>query len=358
MMAGWRRTLAVSGALLLSATVASGQEVQPQGNTDRKPYNPPPAFSGESIIEFTLHAPFSRLRRDRQVETEYRDAFITYNDFTSGPTRVPVRVRTRGIWRKANCHIPPLMFNFTKDSTKGTLFGRLDRVRFSFVCRDADEYEQYVLQEYQLYRAQTLLTPFAFAVRLARVTFVDSEKNDTVMTRHAFLQEIDEDFAERQNLRLVEQQGATAGDLDPYESAFFGVLQFFVGNSDYSIRALHNVVLLQRIPYHIPVARDFDWSGAVSARYAKPNPVLKLRHVAQRIMRGYCAPPAEYEKVFQLFREKKDAIYALYSDSLSAGMKPDVVKKTLEYFDQFYETIDDPRKAQREIVGACLGSSN
>lgn len=354
-----RRTFGVGSMLLLaSLTSLSAQEPQPQGTpADRKPYNPPPVFSSESIVEFTLHAPFGRLRRDREAETEYRQAFITYNDLKNGPTRVPVRVRTRGIWRKANCQIPPLMFNFTKDSTKGTLFGRLDRARFSFHCRDADEYEQYVLQEYQLYRVQQLLTPLTFAVRLVRVTYVDSESNDTLTTRYGFLQETDEEFAERQNLALIEQQGAGPADLDPYESAFFGVLQYFVGNSDYSIRALHNVVLLLRQPYHIPVARDFDWSGAVSARYAKPNPVLKLRHVAQRVMRGYCAPPEEFEKVFQLFRDKKDAIYALYSDSLNTAMKPDVVKKTLEYFDEFYKTINDPKRAQRDIVMACLGGS-
>jgi hypothetical protein len=356
--AGWRRALGASWAILLCAGALSAQEALPQGSTaDKKPYNPPPVFSSQSIVEFTLHAPFGKLRRDREVETEYRPAFITYNDFTSGPTRVPLRVRTRGIWRKANCQIPPLMFNFTKDSTKGTLFGRMDRVRFSFHCRDTDEYEQYVLQEHQLYRVQQLLTPLAFAVRLVRVTFVDSESNDTLTMRYSFLQEIDEEFAQRQDMALVDQRGAGPSDLDPYESALFGVLQYFVGNSDYSIRALHNVVLLLRQPYHFPVARDFDWSGAVSARYAKPNPVLNLRHVSQRVMRGYCAPPEEYEKVFQLFRDRKDAMYALYSDSLNQAMKPDVVKRTLGYFDAFYETINDPKRAQRQIVGACLGGS-
>jgi hypothetical protein len=354
-----RRVLAACGAMLLAGIVQlEAQEAQPQGNpSDKKPYNPPPAFSDNSVVEFTLHAPFGKLRRDRQTETEYRPAFIRYKDLSGDTLRVPVRVRTRGIWRKENCHIPPLMFNFTKDSTKGTFFGRMDRVRFSFHCRDGDDYEQYVLQEHQLYRVQRLLTPFSFAVRLVRVTYVDSDNGDTLTTRYGFLQEIDEEFAERQNMKLVDVQGAGPADLDPYESAFFGVLQYFVGNSDYSIRALHNVVLLQRAPYHIPVARDFDWSGAVSAKYAKPNPVLKLRHVAQRVMRGYCAPAEAYEQVFQLFRDKKDAIYALYSDSLNAAMKPEVVKKTLQYFDDFYATINDPKKAERDVVKACLFGS-
>jgi hypothetical protein len=116
-------------------------------------------------------------------------------------------------------------------------------------------------------------------------------------------------------------------------------------------------VLLFREPNHIPVARDFDWTGAVNTRYAKPNPILNIRTVTQRVMRGYCSTPEQYEKVFALFKEKKDAIYALYRDPIAAPLKPSVVNETLRYFDEFYATINDPRRAKREIVAACLGGS-
>jgi hypothetical protein len=33
-------------------------------------------------------------------------------------------------------------------------------------------------------------------------------------------------------------------------------------------------------------------------------------------------------------------------------MNPDVVRRTLEYFDGFYETINDPRRAA-ELVRSC-----
>jgi hypothetical protein len=178
-----------------------------------------------------------------------------------------------------------------------------------------------------------------------------------VARRYAFLQEQDDAFADRVGATLVTQQGAAPSDLDPYESAFFGVFQYFVGNSDFSIRALHNAVLILKDSSHVPVARDFDWSGAVNARYAKPNPILNLRTVTQRLMRGLCAPQEQYEKVFALFREKKDAIYALYRDPIAAGMKPNVVRETLKYFDEFYATINDPRRAKREIIDSCLGGS-
>ena len=348
--------LIVGGVLTLGAQQPQGEPKAAKETKEAKPYEAPRIFTAFSPLELTVHAPIRQLRRDRQEDTPWRVATIAYKG-DAGEVTVPVRLRTRGIWRKKNCDIPPLLMNFAKDSVKGTLFAKLDRLRLSLHCRDTDDYEQYVLQEYNLYRVQRLLTPLSFEVRLARVTYVDAEKKDTIAQRWAFVQEQDEPFASRVAASLVTTEGAGPSDLDPYESAFAGVFQYFVGNSDFSIRALHNIVLLYRDEKYVPVPRDFDWSGAVNARYAKPNPILPIRTVTQRIMRGYCAPQTEYEKVFALFREKKDAIYALYADSVGSLLKPNVVKSTLSYFDEFYKTINDPRAAQREIIDACLGGS-
>ena len=350
------KALSVSALLLVGATTLLAQ--QPQGDAKpKKDREPPPIFQEQKPIEMTLHAPFSQLRRDRQVESKYRTGYIVYKG-DSADVRVPVRLRTRGIWRKKNCDIPPLLVNFPKDSTKKTLFAKNDRLRLTLHCRDNDDYEQYVLQEYNLYRVHRQLTKYSYAVRLARVTYVDSERKDTLTTRWAFFQEQDDAFTDRVRVQLVTTQGAGPADLNPYESALFGTIQYFVGNSDFSIRALHNVVLVFKDDEHIPVARDFDWSGAVNARYAVPNPILKIRTVTQRVMRGYCSDPVEYEKAFALFKEKKDAIYALYKDELMAPlMKPNVVANTLKYFDEFYEIINDPRRARRYIVEECLAGS-
>ena len=113
-------------------------------------------------------------------------------------------------------------------------------------------------------------------------------------------------------------------------------------------------MLLQKDTSYYPVAYDFDWSGAVNARYASPAEQLGIHRVTDRIMRGYCTQPEYYEKAIAVFKEKKDAIYALYHDSTASVMRPDVVAKTLKYFDEFYEVINDPRLYTRFIIKACL----
>ena len=348
-----------AGGLLCLAASALAQA--PQGEATKsakppKPYTPPPIFMATQPMQITLTGPFRQLKKDRSGTTPYRPAEITYAG-DSGVVRVPVRLRTRGIWRKKNCDIPPLRLNFSKDSTKKTAFRHIDNVRLVMHCRNNDDFEQYVLQEYQLYRVQRLITPLSMDARLVRVTYVDAEKNDTLATRYAYFLESEPAFGERVGGKVVDIKGAGGEDLDPEESARFGVWEYFIGNTDFSVTALHNVVLLQRDTAYFPVAYDYDWSGAVNSRYSGPAPQLmdRIKQVTQRLMRGYCTDPANFEKAFATFREKKEAIYALYRDSLGAMMRPNVVNNTLKFYDSFYETINDTRSAKRQIVEACLG---
>jgi hypothetical protein len=348
--------LALAAPLAAQDTKAPKKPKDPN-DTTTKPFEPAPLFMDSKPVELTLTGSFAKIRKQRTGEATYFPGTVSYKSDSGPVISVPVRLRARGIWRRKNCETPPILMNFWKDSSKKTLFAKLDRARLTFPCRWNPEWEQYVLQEYNLYRVQRVLTQYSFDVRLAHVTYIDSDKKDTVGTGWSFLSEQDDVFAERVGAKLITEAGAGPGDLERYESAFFGVFQYFVANSDYSIRALHNVVLILKNFEYIPVARDYDFGGAVNTRYATPDPRLSIKRVTDRLMRGYCTEPEHYAKVFTLFREKKDAIYAIYSDPLSEMMQPKVKKTTLEYFDDFYSVINDPKRSQREIVNACLGKS-
>ena len=61
------------------------------------------------------------------------------------------------------------------------------------------------------------------------------------------------------------------------------VFQYMVGNTDWSMVRFHNVEV-SRTPrgVYVPVPYDFDWTGLVSTRYARPNEGLGIRSVRQR----------------------------------------------------------------------------
>ncbi|MBA2706532.1 MAG: hypothetical protein H0U59_01840 [Gemmatimonadaceae bacterium] len=311
-------------------------------------------FETHEPLALTFTTNLRRLRADKADKAPWRSATISYAGPDGTPLVVPALARTRGIWRLKTCEIPPIRLNLTSEATKGTLLDGLDKPKLVSFCRDDDSYEQYVLQELQLYRIYALLTPMSHRVRAVRVTYADSASGKPFATRYAFVMDEPDVMAARNNAQLLNLTGARAHDLESYHSALVGVFQYFIGNTDYSINGLHNAELLQSEDGVIyPVAYDFDFSGAVNARYATVDPSLSVRRVRDRLMRGYCAEPGDFTKVFALFNSKKEAIWALYSDPVGKLLSRRVVDDTLRFFEDFYEAINDPRRAKKEILDAC-----
>lgn len=358
------RTIRILSLLTAVASLASAQNAPAKKkSSDQK--TPKPAdtvlakfFESETPITATFTLNVGRIRGDKNADTApWRDAVLSYTGDSGATVRVPVKAKTRGIWRLKNCQMPPIRLNFANDSTKKTVFHGLDKPKLVNNCRDEDTYEQYVLQEFQLYRIYRLITPASHAVRLLRLSYADSASKKVLYTRYAFIEEEPAMLAARNHASLTKIKGAGPGDLEPFHSVTASVFQYMIGNTDWAVPALHNIELIQ-VPSgdYWPVVYDFDFSGAVNARYATVDPRLSIRTVRQRLYRGYCVTdPSVYQQVFSLFNEKKDAIYALYRDPLGKLLKPDVVDETLKYFDEFYKVINEPRLAKMNIVEACMG---
>jgi hypothetical protein len=311
-------------------------------------------FDSADPLQLTLTANLKQLRKDKSAESPWRAARLSYVGADGAPVSLPLKVRTRGIWRLKNCDFPPLRLNFVKDSVKHTLFAKQDKPKLVTHCRDNDEFEQYVLQEYQLYRIYNLLTPYSHKARLARATYTDSATGAAVATRYGILIEDADELAERVGGLNLAQKGAGPNDAHPFHQTVFSLFQYLIGNTDWSIAGLHNVEVLAVDTTIVPIAFDFDFAGAVDTRYATVDPRLSVKRVRDRLYRGYCAPPDEYPRVFALFNSKKDSIFALYRDSIGALLKPDIARETIAYFEEFYKTINDPRHAKYAIIEACL----
>lgn len=319
------------------------------------PHEAAPIFTAEEPITFTLTSNFGRLRRDRKQDAPWRWASITIADSAGGTVEIPLQVKTRGIWRLTQCDFPPIRLDFKKSTVKHSMLAKLDKPKLVTHCRDNEDYEQYILQELQLYRVYNLLTKYSHRVRLARVTYADSGTGKVVTTRYAFLEEEPAAVAHRVGGMLIKEKGGGPGDLEPGAAVIFWVFQYLIGNTDWAISALHNVELIGTDLGYVPIAYDFDFSGAVNTRYATVDPSLPIKRVRDRIYRGYCLPEEMYDSTFALFKAKKDSIYALYRDPIGRLLLGDRAKETLEYFDDFYATISNPRDAKREIIGRCLG---
>lgn len=312
-------------------------------------------FARVEPVRFTLTADITLLRGDTADEAPSRSATVSFRDPSGNTVAMPVTVKTHGRWRLTHCEFPPLSITFPTTSTAGTPFEGLAKARMTSFCKDHPAYEQYILQELQLYRIYQLLTPYGHTPRALQVEYVDQRTGRKRTTRYAFFIDEREAVATRMSSALLKAKGALGSDLEPYHRTLMGVFEYLIGNTDFLVSELHNAFLLGTPQGEtIPVPYDFDYSGAVNTIYATPNPVLPIKKVRDRHFRGFCSDSAQFRKVFTLLNEKKPAIYALYDDQIGKLLRLDVANDTKKYFDEFYRTINTPELAQAEILGRCL----
>lgn len=323
--------------------------------TDSAMARPSGFFDRVEPVRFTLTSDIRLLLSDTADEAPSRSATVSFRDDAGKTVTIPVTVKTHGRWRLTHCEFPPLSITFPATESAGSPFEGLPRVRLTSFCKDHPAYEQYVLQELQLYRVYQLLTPYGHTPRALQVTYVDAKTGRTRTTRYAFFIDDRDAVAARMNSALLKAKGATGSDLEEWHRTLMGVFEYMIGNTDFLLTELHNVFLLGTPAGEIvPVPYDFDYSGAVNTAYATPNHLLKIKDVRQRLYRGFCSDPAQFQKAFALLNEKKPAIYALYSDPVGKLLRLDVANDTKKYFDEFYRVINTPQLAKSEILDRCL----
>ncbi len=347
------RTMRVGGALLLlvGASLAQAQD------TVKKPKKlpAPPMFASETPLVLTLTTNIKQIKKDKTADAPWRAATIAYRGDDGKTVTVPVRVRTRGVWRLKHCDYPPIRIKVADKAGKGTLLQALDEPKLVTHCRNLDSYEQYVLQEAQLYRINRLVTDVSHKVRVLRVSYADSASGKVEATRYSLLVEDPAHVARRAGGVILERQGATADDLDPETSALAFTFQYLIGNTDFSFSGLHNGEIIALADgRNLPVAYDFDFAGAIDATYAGVDPSLTVRRVRDRQFRGYCSQQAAYPKAIAHFVAQKEAIYHLYRDPIGQLLPPNKVKSTLGYYDEFYASIKTPKDVQRNLFETCV----
>ena len=354
-----RHSLVLASALLaLCPALARGQEVPlptPEEYAERaRKAEAAALFAEQTPLEVILRTDISWIRDERSEEEE-AEGTLSYKGPDGAEVSLPVKVRARGIFRrdKRNCNFPPLRLNFAGKQVAGTLFEGQDKLKLVTPCQDSrDNYQQYLLQEYLVYRVYQLLTPMSFRVRLVTITYEDPDGGYDPRTKTAFLIEDGEQMAARNRATMTEVTQFHPGAMEREQSALVGLFQFMIGNTDFSTAYFHNSTMIRdQDGRFLVVPYDFDWSGVVDARYAVPDPRLEIRDVTQRIFRGFCEEGVDQEALKSRFNEQREAIGALYEGM--DGLDEDGRTRAIEYYGKFFEIINDPRRYEREVLRAC-----
>jgi len=313
---------------------------------------PTSLFESDEILELTLQGDLRTAFKDRGDDPLYHPATLHYQEDQT-IYDIPVRIKSRGNFRKSlgGCKYPPLFLNFKKKATpNASIFRDQDKTKLVTPCKG----DEYVLNEYLVYKLHNLITPKSFRARLVKVIYEDTVKNKSSDPYYGILLEEDKQVAKRNQSKLVEIEKLNPQRTQSKDYLTMAVFQYMIGNTDWGVEYQQNIKLLAIDSISLPstVPYDFDHAGIVRAPYANPAAELKMTSTLQRRYRGYCIKDMnQFTPIFELFNQLKDDFYAIYDGNplLSDSYK----KQTLKFLDKFYETINDPKEATRDFLYPC-----
>ncbi len=311
-------------------------------------------FRDVEPLAFTLTADFKAINKDRNPESTKRYPGVISAAAGGASGELPVQLGTRGHFRlmSRNCDFVPLRVEFPRDRTAGTAFDGQTNLKLGTHCRGDRAYDNYTLREYLTYRLFNMVTPLSFRARLGRATYVDATSKKAIGTRYSIFIEHENEVARRFGGRIVELPRIVFNDLDGPTLTRMMLFEYMIGNTDFSIWALHNVRLVQdRARRLYPVPYDFDLSGFVHAPYASPDPRIGIRSVLDRLYRGPCRTVEEFEEAASALRAKRGDMLALI-DSM-ADLDRDARVEAKEFLESFFRSIEKPGAVKKQFVDGC-----
>jgi len=316
-----------------------------------------PLFATREPLAFTLVADFNRIGKDRDSTSKVRyPGTLVVKDTTGAERRLQVQLRTRGHFRlrRSTCRFVNLLVILPSRNAElaGTPFDGQKSLKLGAHCQDDRRYDQVLRREYLSYRIANAFSPRTFRARLATGTYIDSATGRPIATRPALWIENEDEVAARMGGKLREFRRALFADMHAPTLDQMAIIQYAIGNTDWSIYALHNIRLVVSDSGVFPVPYDFDFSGLVSAPYATPAPQLAIRSVRDRLYRGPCRTWEEIEPTVALFAARREVVMSEV-DSVP-GLPADDNRDVKNYLGDFFRVVENPKSARSEFIDGCL----
>lgn len=342
-----RITIVLITLVLTSATYAAG---------------PTPLFSSEEALKAVLTAPIGQAYKQKKQEQRlYLEGSWSYREGEE-TVRRPVKIRTRGHYRRTVCSQPPLQLNFRKKELADTLFDGQDKLKMVSPCKNGDKYQQLVYVEYLIYQLFGLFSDHRFRVRMVELGYNDSDKPDKQWQSTNFLIQDEDDMAASSGMVIVKTQANQRQNMDLAETALVEVFQFLIGNVDYStLRSregdcCHNVKLISPDGSEsgiIPVPYDFDSAGILNAPYATLPQAVPIKKITQRYFYGWCKEERRFRDAINRIKAKRTEALALVENS--PLLEKYYRKNMYKYLEKSFSMLDDESYVEKRIIGQCRG---
>ena len=311
-------------------------------------------FSAEEPLYLTLKFDVKALQKTRRQDV-YHDAEMTNVVSEEFQVTNSVQVKARGTFGRDICTLPPIWLNIGHAGIKADSLQDVIRMKMVVRCKNAAQYEPYVLKEYLVYKIYNIITPLSYRVRLVRLTIIDTGRNNEVTEDWAFLQEPDELMTLRLDAMMIKSDKLSMSNVNPEVINSLSLFQYMIGNADYSVTGQHNLKILALKEYgptgFLPVPCDFDFSGLVNTHYAVPGEALGTTSIRERYYLGPCRPKQVHEETIQELAQFEGEIREYIKDFEYLDEKEKV--DMIEYLDSYFKESKESWFIDRKIAPTC-----
>ncbi|HMO38196.1 MAG TPA: hypothetical protein PKC76_04520 [Saprospiraceae bacterium] len=304
----------------------------------------------QEVLKVEIETDLDSLLRTLRTEDEV-PALFTFKDEKGKKQSWKVKLQVRGKFRRRTCDFPPLHFKFSKKQLAAAGLNDHNDLKLITHCFDNAQSDELVMREYLTYKLYQIVSPHSFRVQLLRVKYRDSQSKRS-FTRYNVLVEDDDEMRERADSKFCNSCYGLPKDTFTEENLTRNCLfQYMIGNSDWSVAMLRNLKLLQPKDgsKNIIVPYDFDFSGIVSAPYARPDATLGIRTVRERVLLGFEHSGEEMAPTIEFFKAHKkvflDYIHKFKPLSVEAR------REMIEYIESFYRCLES--ETDMRTPGVC-----
>jgi hypothetical protein len=312
-------------------------------------------FGEDKPMSITLTFDIKKFQREKH-KGEYLPVHFHYQLNDTLSLEKDLQLKVRGKTRINHCSLPPFWLYFRQTDVENEELREISRVKIVTHCKNSQAYEKYVLKEFLCYKIYNIISPLSFRVRLVRMSYVDTGRDNKVSEGWAFMIEPVEMLAQRFNAEEIKDEGLLSRQMRPVEMNMMALFQYMIGNPDYSVPHRHNVKILKLPGYgtggYTAVPYDFDYSGLVNTHYALPAEFLDINSVRERYYLGPCRPDVDIDYAIGKLNLYREEILQLVWDFEYLDQKDK--KSVLTYLEEYFDQAEHKKSLIFGIQRTCL----
>jgi len=313
----------------------------------------PSLFNDDSALNVSLY--FDITTHVRKKSEEYCQGKVVIYFAENDSVMIDTRCRARGNYRRENCFFPPVMLNFKPD-TLFTTDGYLTKLKLVSHCMNSKLYNEYMLEEYLIYKLWELISPYALRTRLLNMQYFDTGEKNRNYVVQGFIIEPLYMMTGRTNTIEVKGEYFKDAEINALDADRVAIFNYMIGNTDWRIKSGHNIKFIKRFGHRreevTAIPYDFDHSGLVNASYAVPSEWSTAERVTDRDFTGKCRDYDDnYYQLVGEFLAVEDEVYETilnfeYLDKRSR-------KQVYNFIRVFYKELKNPESFVRSLHNSC-----